>query len=136
MLRQFAAFLLCSLALMTGCGPSAAEKEQVLRVVRTRAQALNARNPAQYLTIVSPAYNDKGKDLAKLRDRLEAGFKVYESVSYQADEQNVEIKGKRAVVNGTYRLKVVIRGREMVLDGKEHLTLSKEPDGWKIIAGL
>ncbi len=136
MLRSPVATLLCLLALLTACGPSAAEKEQVLKVVRMRAEALNARNVAQYMTVISPAYNDKGKDFARLRDSLETGFKVYDAVFYQADEQNVEFEGKKAKVNGTFRLKVVIRGKEMVLDGKEHLTLAKEAGVWKIIAGL
>lgn len=137
MLRPLAALLLCIVvALMTACGPSHAEKEQILRVMQVRAQAMNARNINLYLTVISPAYSDKGKDRAQLKDGLEAGFKVYDSVYYQADEQKVKIKGKQAEVAGTYRMKVVIRGREMVLDGKEHLLLAKESDGWKIISGL
>lgn len=121
---------------MTSCGPSQAEKDQILRVMQLRAQAMNSRNINQYLTVISPAYSDRGKDLAQLRDGLEAGFKIYDSVYYQADEQKITIKGKQAEVTGTYRMKVVIRGKEMVLDGKEHLVLAKESDGWKIISGL
>ena len=137
MLRQLAAFMLCAaVALMTACGPSQAEKEQIQRVMQTRAQALNTRSINLYLTVISPAYSDKGKDRVQLQDGLEAGFKIYDSVVYRADEQNVKIKGKQAEVTGTYRMKVVIRGKEMVLDGKEHLLLTKEADGWKIIAGL
>jgi len=121
---------------MAGCGSHQAEKEDLLRVVQIRSQALNSRNMGLYLGVISPAYSDKGKDLVLLRDGLEAGFKVYDHVSYQADEQKVTINGKRAEVAGRYRMKVVIRGHEMVLDGTERLTLAKEADGWKIIAGL
>jgi len=121
---------------MTACGPSQVEKEAVLRVLQMREQAMNTRNIKLYLMIISPAYSDKGKDRAQLQDGLEAGFKIYDSVRYQAGEQKLQIKGKQAEVTGTYRMKVVIRGKEMVLDGKEHLVLAKEPDGWKIIAGL
>lgn len=137
MLRPLAAFMLCAaVALMTACGPPQAEMEQIQRVMQVRAQALNTRNINLYLTVISPVYSDKGKDRAQLQDGLEAGFKIYDSVVYQADEQKVKIKGKQAEVTGSYRMKVVIRGKEMVLDGKEHLLLSKESDGWKIIAGL
>lgn len=137
MLRPFAALLLCAaVALLTACGPSQAEKEQILRVMQVRAQAMNSRNINLYLTVISPAYSDRGKELAQLKDGLEAGFKVYDSLTYQANEQKITIKGRQAEVTGTYRMKVVIRGREMVLDGKEHLLLSKEADGWKITAGL
>ena len=107
-----------------------------MRVVQVRAKAMNARNINLYLTIISPNYRDKGKDREQLQDGLEVGFKVYDSVSYQADAQKLVIKGNQAEVIGTYRMKVVIRGKEMVLNGKEHLVLAKEPDGWKIIAGL
>lgn len=130
------AFLLLLAALLTGCGPSQAEKELVMQTVRTREQALNMRNLGLYLKVISTAYSDKGKGFDQVRDGLEAGFKVYEQVSYQSDDRKVRISGKRAEVAGTYRMKVVIRGHEMVLDGKEHLTLAREPDGWKIIAGL
>ena len=137
MLRTLAAFMLCAaVLLLTACGPSQAEKEQIQRVMQVRAQAMNARNINQYMTVISPAYSDRGKDLAQLKDGLETGFKVYDSLSYQANEQKITIKGKQAEVKGSYRMKVVIRGKEMVLDGKEHLLLSKEADGWKIIAGL
>ena len=121
---------------MTGCGSRQSEKEELLRVVHRRAQALNSRDLGMYLGVISPAYSDKGKDFDLLRDGLEAGFKVYDRVSYQSDEQKVTIDGKRAEVAGKYRMKVVIRGHEMVLDGTERLTLAKEADGWKIIAGL
>lgn len=137
MLRPLTILLLFAVvALMTSCGPSQADKEQILRVLQLRAQAMNNRNINQYLAVISPAYSDRGKDLAQLRDGLEAGFKIYDSVNYQAAEQKITIKGKQAEVTGTYRMKVVIRGKEMVLDGKERLVLAKESDGWKIISGL
>ena len=137
MLRPFVITLLSAVvATMTACGPSQAEKNSVLRVMQMRAQAMNSRNVNLYLTVISPAYSDKGIDRTRLQDGLEAGFKVYDNVYYQPGEQKVQIKGKQAEVTGTYRMKVVIRGKEMVLDGKEHLLLTKEPDGWKIVAGL
>jgi hypothetical protein len=136
-LRPLSAFMLCAaVALLTACGPSQAEKEQILRVMQVRAQAMNARNINLYMTVISPAYSDRGKDRTRLQEGLEAGFKVYDSLNYQADAQKITIKGRQAEMTGTYRMKVVIRGREMVLDGKEHLLLSKEADGWKVIAGL
>lgn len=129
-------FLLLSAFLLAGCGASQAEKELVMQTVRTRERALNARDIKLYLKVISTAYSDKGKGFDQVRDGLEAGFKVYDQVSYQSADRKVEISGKRAEVAGTYRMKVVVRGHEMVLDGKEHLTLAREPDGWKIIAGL
>lgn len=131
-----AVILFCLVFGLTGCGPSQIEKDQVLQVLQVRAQALNSRNLKLYLKVVSPEYSDRGKHFQELQDSLDAGFKIYDSVSYQSDAQQVTIDGKQAEVTGRYRLKVVIRGKEMVLDGKEHLKLAKGADGWKITAGL
>lgn len=136
MKRPVAVILFCLFLGLTGCGPSQVEKDQVLQVLQLRAQALNSRNLKLYLKVVSPDYNDRGKHFQELRDSLNAGFKVYDSVSYRSEAQQVKIDGKQAEVTGKYRLKVVIRGKEMVLDGKEHLKLVKGADGWKITAGL
>jgi len=121
---------------MAACAPSQTDKAQILLVMQARSQAINTRNINLYRTIISPAYSDKGKNRVQLQDGLEAGFKNYDSVFYQADEQKIAVKGKQAEVTGSYRMKIVIRGKEMVLDGKEHLILAKEHDGWKIVAGL
>lgn len=136
MKRPVAVILFCLFLGLTGCGPSRAEKDQVLQVLQLRAQALNSRDLKLYLKVVSPDYSDRGKHFQELRDSLNAGFKIYDSVSYRSEAQQVKIDGKQAEVTGKYRLKVVIRGKEMVLDGKEHLKLVKGADGWKITAGL
>jgi hypothetical protein len=75
--------MLLTALLLAGCGPSQAEKDLLMQTVRTRAQALNTRNLDMYLSTISPAYSDKGKGLAQVRERLEAGFKIYEQVSFQ-----------------------------------------------------
>ncbi len=137
MVRTLSAILLSVVvALVTACSPSQGERGQILLVMQARSQAINTRNIDLYRTIISPAYSDKGKNRVQLQDGLEAGFKIYDSVYYQADEQKIAIKGKQAEVAGSYRMKIVIHGKEMVLDGKEHLILAKEHDGWKIVAGL
>jgi hypothetical protein len=135
MLRQVA-FILLTALLLAGCGPSQAEKDLLMQAVRTRAQALNARDLGLYVNVISPSYSDKRKGFAQVREGLEAAFKLYEQVSFEEDDQKVHYSGQQAEVSGTYRMKVVIRGHEMVLDGKEHLVFTREPDGWKIIAGL
>lgn len=137
MLRPFNVLLLGAVvAFMTACNPQHSEKAKVMRVLQVRAQAINARNIDLYLTIISPDYSDKGKNMSQLQDGLETGFKIYDSANYQADEQKVIFKGNKAEVTGSYRLKVVIRGREMVLAGQEHLVLTRESGDWKIVAGL
>lgn len=88
------------------------------------------------MPLISAGYHDKGKGLAGLKDGLEAGFKLYEKIDYVSQDQKVSIRGLKADVSGSYRMKVVIRGHEVMLAGKEHLQLVKEPSGWKITAGL
>ncbi len=139
MLRRLTVLLLMSgacLAAMAGCGPSRAEQEQVLQVLRLRSQALNRRDLPLYLSAISLNYRDRTRDFDALRGGLETAFSTYDSVSYQAGEQKLEINGNQAEVAGSYRMKVVIRGRDMVLDGKEHIRLARETGGWKIISGL
>lgn len=133
---RLAVVILCLLLSVTACTQAQPEREHILRVMRLRAQALNARDLALYLSLISPAYNDGGKTFAGLRDGLEAGFKTYDTVSYRAEEQKVEIRGQRAEVTGGYCMKVVIRGHEMALEGRERITLAREPGGWKIVGGL
>jgi hypothetical protein len=135
--RLYRALLLSALvAIVAACGTPQADKQQILNVMQLRAQAMNARNINQYKAVISQDYSDKGKDRLQVLAGLEKGFTVYESIYYQADEQKVAVSGKQAEVTGAYRMKVVIRGREMVLNGKERLVLVKGPEGWKIIAGL
>lgn len=120
---------------MPGCRTSV-EKEEVLHVLQVRGQALNERDLPLYLSIISPGYRDKDKDFAALAAGVEESFKKRGSVAYQAGHRTVTISGKQAEVTGTYRMKVMVEGREVVLDGKEHITLSREGETWKIIAGL
>ncbi|HEY3307483.1 MAG TPA: nuclear transport factor 2 family protein [Desulfuromonadaceae bacterium] len=135
--RQLTAVLISGcLAIPAGCGPSRVDERNVLQVLQSRVSALNQRNINLYMPLISANYHDKGKDLAQLKNALAAGFKIYEKIEYRPNEQNISIRGLKADVNGSYRMKVVIRGHEMVLDGKEHLELVKEPSGWKITAGL
>lgn len=127
---------LTCLVITAGCGSSKVEENMVQQVLQARAKALNEHDMNLYFTLISAAYNDKGKDLAQLKEGLENGFKTYEKINYQTNERKIRIRDKKAEVSGSYRMRVVIRGNELVLDGKERLLLVKEPAGWKITAGL
>jgi len=105
-------------------------------VLATRAQALNNRNLPLYLSVVSSGYSHHGKDFSRLKDEQAAAFKEFEQVAYQAGEPSIAVKGERAEVAGDYRMKVIIRGKEMQFEGKERITLVKESGVWKISAGL
>ena len=104
--------------------------------MQVRSQALNGPNLPLYLTVVSPAYNDNGKDYSALIAEVEAGFKNRGTAVYQADNYTVAVSGNRAEVRGSYRMKVAVGGREVLLNGEEHIILSREAGVWKITAGL
>ncbi len=128
--------LLALLLLASGCSGSEPERNSILQTLTTRANALNSRDISQYLTVVSTHYSDNGKTFAQLKENLEKNFKDFEQVSYEPGTPSITIRGRSAQSVGSYRMKVRVRGKEMSLNGTEHLRLSKEPEGWKIIAGI
>lgn len=138
MARPVVAILILTVVLISGCGASSPAEQGAIRLsIQARARALNTHDLPLYLSIISSAYkDDKGRDLARLRDALAISFKTFERISYQAEDQTIKVSGKQAEVAGKYRMKLVIRGREVVLSGKEKMILNKEHEGWKIVAGL
>jgi hypothetical protein len=85
---------------------------------------------------VSQQYNDKGKGFTRLKESLEHNFRDFENISYEADPPAITINGSQAEAISNYRMKVRVRGKDLALNGSERLRLTKEPGGWKIIAGI
>ena len=113
------------------------EQEAVRQTIQIRTKALNTRDLTLYFSVISSTYHDeKGRDFSRIREDLSAGFITYDSVLYQPDEQTLRVHGKWAELKGTYRMKLVIHGRQVLLDGKERMVLMKEAGGWKITSGL
>lgn len=131
-------FGICCTALLftAACSKSDQDKTEILSLIATRSAALNSKDLARYVSVVSPEYNDKGKDFTRLKTDLEKNFNTMKQLSYEADQPAITINGNQAAATGSYRMKVHVRGRELALNGKEHLRLRKEPGGWKIIAGI
>lgn len=136
MFHRLTSVLLLVGALVSGCSGQEEDRKAVAQLIESRSKALNLRNSPLYLSAVSTAYIDKGKDFLHLKESIVNNFKTFESLSYQPGEHTISVDGNHAEVSGTYRMRVVVRGRELVLNGTEHLKLAKEPEGWKIIAGL
>lgn len=128
------ALFLC-LASCAAPGQNKDEKE-IQAVIASRAAALNARDTARYLTVISQRYNDKGKDFTRLKESITTNFRDTALISYQADPLTVTVNGATAEAHGSYRMRVKAGSRDISLNGTEHLKLVKEPDGWKIIAGI
>lgn len=124
------------LFLCGGCGPSTADLKAVEAVAAGRQQALNRKDIALYLSLISPAYNDKNKDFSAEKRELEASFTAFDRIAYRPAGRSIDISGAQATISGTYRLTVTIKGKELELEGEEHIRLAKGTDGWKIIGGL
>ena len=129
--------ILCvALLLASGCSSADLDRREIHKALATRSSALNSRDMSQYLSVVSPKYNDKGKDFIQLKESLEKNFRDYAQISYEVEKQSITVAGNSAEAVSNYRMKVQVRGKEIALNGTEHLRLAKEPKGWKIIAGI
>lgn len=129
--------MLCVVLLpVSGCSRSGQDRQDILKILTTRSNALNSRDISKYISVVSPHYSDKGKGCAQLKESLEKNFRDFERLSYEPGVQSITVKGVSAESVGSYRMKIRVRGKEMTLNGTEHLRLVKEPEGWKIIAGI
>lgn len=129
--------ILCVVLLLTsGCSTSKRDNLEIGKILATRTSALNSRNMSQYLSVVSHNYSDKGKNFAQLKKSLEHHFRDIDQLSYEPDEYSITVNGSNAEAVGNYRMKIRLRGNEMSVIGTEHLKLAKEPEGWKIIAGI
>lgn len=125
-----------ALILSAGCSRSDHNRDEIRQVVCIRAAALNSRDISRYVSVVSLRYNDKGKDFTGVRNTLEKNFRDFEQISYEADPPEITVDGSSARSVTSYRMRVQVRGKEMILNGTERLRLAKEPEGWKIVEGL
>ena len=129
--------ILClALLQVSGCSKPDRDFAEIGKTFAIRANALNARDSSQYLSVVSLRYHDKNIYFTQLKANIEKNFRDFEQISYEADTPSITVDGNRAGSTVSYRMKVQLRGKEMTLNGIEHLMLAKEPEGWKIIAGI
>ena len=128
--------ILLAALLTSGCSDPARERQEIHKTLATRTNALNSRDISLYLSVVSIHYSDKGKNFAQLKESLEMNFRDFEQISYEPGPPTIAVDGDTAGSTGGYRMKAKVRGKEMTLDGTEHIRLAKEPEGWKIIAGI
>ncbi len=124
------------LTFVAGCSHPSADRQAIERVVLTRQQALAAKDIKLYLSIISPTYNDKGKDYTAEARELEASLRSFERISYRSLDRKITIDGREATVSGTYRISIVRKGQELNLEGVERIRLATGADGWKIVGGL
>lgn len=136
MFGKLPGILFALLVFTSACSDTSREQGEILQALAVRSTALNSRDVAQYISIVSRHYNDKGTDFIRLKEGLEKNFREVERLAYDADSPSITVTGSSAEATGSYRMKVMVKGKEMTLNGIEHLRLAKEQEGWKIIAGI
>lgn len=136
MFRRLPGIVLALLVLISGCSDTGRDRGDILQTLAVRSAALNSRDVSRYISVVSRRYNDKGKDFIRLKEELEKNFREIERLSYAADTPSITVTGTSAEATGNYRMKVMVKRKETTLNGIEHLRLVKEPEGWKIIAGI
>ena len=133
-MRRFSLLFLL-LFLLSACS-SKSDRDAVLAVAVERQQALTSRDIHRYLPLLSPHYQDKGRDYAAKARELTDILTSFDRIDYRSLDRRVEVHGDRATVTGSYELRVVRQGKEMALAGKEELQLRKEGGKWKIVGGL
>ncbi len=128
--------LFVALLLVPGCSAPEKNHSDIIQALAIRTTALNSRDISGYMSVISPQYNDKGKNSVQLKVSLEKNFKDFEQLSYEAGTPSITVDGTGAESVCIYRMKVRVRGKEMTLNGTEHLKMVNESGGWKIIAGI
>lgn len=123
------------LLVLLGCSDTA-DRKALESVAVKRQQALTTKDLGLYISLISPAYQDKGKDFTAKRQELAATLKAFDRIDYRSYDRRIEIRGETATIAGSYGLKVTTQGKSLELTGKEELHLQKGPDGWKIVGGL
>ena len=125
------------LLLLAGCSHNTGADETAIRqVAELRRQAIIARDPARYRPLISPAYNDRGKNASAKLAELTAALMVQEVADFRASDVTITVTGDQAVLHDRYRLTVVSKGTRYDFQGEETLRLRKEAGGWKISGGL
>ncbi|RII26402.1 MAG: DUF4440 domain-containing protein [Geobacter sp.] len=133
-MRRF--FLLFILLFSLSACSSKSDRDAVLAVAVERQQALTSRDINRYLPLLSPHYQDKGRDYAVKARELTDILTSFDRIDYRSLDRRVDVRGDRATVTGSYELRVVRQGKAMELAGKEELQLRKEGGEWKIVGGL
>lgn len=134
MLRRL--LLAISILAALGCSPSGSEKRAIETVAEKRVKALNSMDLNLYLSVLSRAYSDKGKDYKEISADLERNFRTLDRIDYRQSDRRIAAKGDTATVSAAYELRINMKGNPIELSGKENLRLKKEAGAWKIVGGL
>lgn len=125
-----------ALIFLAACSGGDADRAAVTRAAALRHQALADRNIGLYLTLISPSYHDNGKSYADKARALADTLVNSDGFAYQGTVTDVGVRGDRAVVRGSYTMRVRIKGQTVALQGEETIRMQRERCGWRITGGL
>lgn len=129
-----------TLIALDGCGRS--DVRSIESLLERREDAIEARDADLYLTCISPAYNDAGRDIEALQTQIRNTFRIFHSVEIEAMDLSISIKGDEARVNQTIHLIASVKSAGSAeLERRERryeesLRLRKEAGEWRITGGL
>ena len=116
---------------------SEVEKSEITALMDARDQAISQRSIPDYSSLIYSNYHDQGRNKVDVVAQMVALFDKFDRAEMRShDRQIQQLDDKLARCDQSYTLKVLADGQWRQIVQREQLTLSKDPDGWKISGGL
>ena len=125
--------LLCTA--MVAC--SDLDKAGISRLLDARDQAITHRSISEYSTLIASDFNDKGRSKVEIVAQMVSLFDKFERAEMRSYDREIRrLSDTQAQCEQTYMLKVYADGQWRQIVQREQLTLTSDPNGWKISSGL
>jgi len=133
-MRKIPFLVLVFFVLLLACQPSG--EEQVRQTLDQRGEAFKKKDLSLYLSCISEDYQDRTGNRDQLQKRMEAYFKDFDRIEFDAWDRSIQIEGETATVTQQFHLEVAKGEKSNRYSGKEAFLLRKEGKRWKIVKGL
>lgn len=129
--------ILCLAGILWRWNVSGAQKTQIRQVLLNRAQALEQKNLALYLSCFSPNYQSGARTYQQLRTDAEKWFAQFAVIRASFEVINIDIQGETAVVEDTYAFSLTNgSGETLPIGNRELLQFQRTNKEWKITSSL
>ena len=108
----------------------------VWKVLDARVSALEHRDAAAYLALVSKRYRDGKTDAAALARRITARLSRTSAIQLEVEQRVLRVNPYQTIVTETYRLTAKTGGEPVSHEGRAQYELRLEPGGWRFTRGL
>ncbi len=112
------------------------EQDLIEQALEVRAEALEHRNLELYMSVVSPEYRHKGKDVAQVRQNIQESFEVFDQIVYRSYDRKVWFFGTTATVQQQFSMETEFMDEPRSFGGTERFEMVRASEGWKITKGL